>query len=120
MQYNWGYPAALKNALDYLYQSWNGKPAMIVSYGSHGGGKGAAQLKQVRVLLLCSKALLQTGFRQQHTLAAVQNGSLSCNTTPTECAGAARAQDECGAHHARAHAHQAAPAGGRDPVPSTA
>eukprot|EP00891_Asterochloris_glomerata_P006230 jgi/Astpho2/6230/Aster-03636 len=46
-QYNWGYPAALKNALDYLYRSWNGKPAMIVSYGSHGGGKGAAQLKQV-------------------------------------------------------------------------
>ena len=51
MQYNWGYPAALKNALDYLYRSWNGKPAMIVSYGSHGGGKGAAQLKQVRALV---------------------------------------------------------------------
>ena len=51
MQYNWGYPAALKNAVDYLYHSWNGKPAMIVSYGSHGGGKGAAQLKQVRALV---------------------------------------------------------------------
>ena len=61
MQYNWGYPAALKNALDYLYRSWNGKPAMIVSYGSHGGGKGAAQLKQVRALDMIVKAMLCPG-----------------------------------------------------------
>jgi NAD(P)H-dependent FMN reductase len=46
-QYNWGYPAPLKNALDHLYREWTGKPAVIVSYGSHGGGKCAAQLRQV-------------------------------------------------------------------------
>jgi len=46
-QYNWGYPAPLKNALDHLYQEWNGKPVIIVSYGGHGGDKSAAQLKQV-------------------------------------------------------------------------
>jgi len=46
-QYNWGYPAALKNALDHLHGEWRGKPAAIVSYGGHGGGKCAAQLKQV-------------------------------------------------------------------------
>ena len=46
-QYNWGYPAVLKNALDHLYQEWAGKPLMIVSYGGHGGGKCAAQLRQV-------------------------------------------------------------------------
>ncbi len=46
-QYNWGYPAALKNALDHLYREWSGKPAMIVSYGGHGGGKCADQLRQV-------------------------------------------------------------------------
>ncbi|KAE8137550.1 flavo protein-like protein [Aspergillus pseudotamarii] len=46
-QYNWGYPASIKNAIDYLYHEWNGKPAMIVSYGGHGGGKAAEQLKQV-------------------------------------------------------------------------
>ena len=71
MQYNWGYPAALKNAVDYLYHSWNGKPAMIVSYGSHGGGKGAAQLNQVCVLHV-SKATLQAVSGQQQTLAAMQ------------------------------------------------
>ncbi|KAE8373332.1 flavo protein-like protein [Aspergillus bertholletiae] len=46
-QYNWGYPASVKNAIDYLYHEWEGKPAMIVSYGGHGGGKAAGQLKQV-------------------------------------------------------------------------
>lgn len=46
-QYNWGYPAALKNALDYLYHEWLGKPAVIITYGTRGGGKAAAQLQQV-------------------------------------------------------------------------
>ncbi|MEV6276814.1 NAD(P)H-dependent oxidoreductase [Nocardia sp. NPDC051832] len=46
-QYNWGYPAALKNALDYLYHEWSGKPAAVATYGTRGGGKGAAQLLQV-------------------------------------------------------------------------
>jgi NAD(P)H-dependent FMN reductase len=46
-QYNWGYPASIKNAIDYLFNEWKGKPAMIVSYGGHGGGKAAGQLKQV-------------------------------------------------------------------------
>jgi NAD(P)H-dependent FMN reductase len=46
-QYNWGYPAALKNAIDHLYKEWTGKPVMIVTYGGHGGNKCAAQLRQV-------------------------------------------------------------------------
>lgn len=46
-QYNWGYPAALKNALDHLYAEWAGKPALIVTYGGRGGGLCAAQLRQV-------------------------------------------------------------------------
>ncbi|DBA89875.1 TPA: hypothetical protein ACH3X2_004731 [Trebouxia sp. C0005] len=46
-QYNWGYPAALKNAIDYLYHEWLGKPAVVITYGTRGGGKAAAQLQQV-------------------------------------------------------------------------
>jgi NAD(P)H-dependent FMN reductase len=46
-QYNWGYPAPLKNALDHLYKEWADKPAVIVTYGGQGGGKCAAQLRQV-------------------------------------------------------------------------
>jgi NAD(P)H-dependent FMN reductase len=46
-QYNWGYPAVLKNAIDHLYAEWRSKPAAIVTYGGHGGGKCAVQLRQV-------------------------------------------------------------------------
>lgn len=46
-QYNWGYPAALKNALDYLYVEWWDKPASVYTYGTRGGGKGAQQLQTV-------------------------------------------------------------------------
>jgi NAD(P)H-dependent FMN reductase len=46
-QYNWGYPASLKNAIDYLFHEWGGKPALVVSYGGHGGVRAAAQLIQV-------------------------------------------------------------------------
>lgn len=43
-QYNWGYTAALKNALDYLYVEWRDKPASVFTYGTRGGNKGAQQL----------------------------------------------------------------------------
>ena len=46
-QYNWGYPAPLKNAIDHLYEEWRGKPLLIITYGAHGGGKCAVQLRQV-------------------------------------------------------------------------
>jgi len=46
-QYNWGYPAPLKNAIDHLYREWKGKPVLVVTYGGHGGGKCAAQLREV-------------------------------------------------------------------------
>jgi NAD(P)H-dependent FMN reductase len=46
-QYNWGYPAPLKNAIDHLYKEWEGKPVVILTYGGHRGDKCAAQLKQV-------------------------------------------------------------------------
>jgi NAD(P)H-dependent FMN reductase len=46
-QYNWGYPAPLKNAIDHLYKEWGGKPVVIVTYGGHGGSKCANQLREV-------------------------------------------------------------------------
>lgn len=46
-QYNWSIPASLKNALDYLYWEWNGKPAGVVTYGGKGGGKAGGHLQQI-------------------------------------------------------------------------
>jgi NAD(P)H-dependent FMN reductase len=51
-EYNYGYTAPLKNALDYLHHEWHYKPAGIVSYGGVAAGTRAAQmLKQVLTTL---------------------------------------------------------------------
>lgn len=42
-EYNHSYSPALKNALDYLYQEWNYKPATFISYGSLAGGSRAVE-----------------------------------------------------------------------------
>ena len=47
-EYNFGYPATLKNALDFLYNEWTYKPVAFVSYGGIAGGTRSMQaLKQV-------------------------------------------------------------------------
>lgn len=46
-QYNWGYPAPLKNALDFLYREWNEKPVTSVTYGTRGGNRAAQQIHEV-------------------------------------------------------------------------
>jgi NAD(P)H-dependent FMN reductase len=47
-EYNYGYPAALKNAIDYLHHEWQHKPVGFVSYGGVAAGTRAVQqLKQV-------------------------------------------------------------------------
>ncbi len=47
-EYNHGYPAPLKNAIDYLNQEWGYKPLGFVSYGGVSAGTRAVQqLKQV-------------------------------------------------------------------------
>jgi NAD(P)H-dependent FMN reductase len=47
-EYNYGFNAATKNAIDYLHAEWQNKPAGIVSYGGVAAGTRAAQmLKQV-------------------------------------------------------------------------
>jgi NAD(P)H-dependent FMN reductase len=47
-EYNYGYPAPVKNALDFVYQEWNYKPIGFVSYGGIAAGTRSTQmLKQV-------------------------------------------------------------------------
>jgi NAD(P)H-dependent FMN reductase len=51
-EYNHGFNAPLKNAIDYLHQEWAHKPAGFVSYGGVGAGMRAVQqLKQVLISL---------------------------------------------------------------------
>ncbi|HEY8594116.1 MAG TPA: NAD(P)H-dependent oxidoreductase [Devosiaceae bacterium] len=47
-EYNFSFPASLKNALDYLHREWHYKPMAFVSYGGLAAGTRAVQmLKQV-------------------------------------------------------------------------
>ncbi|HEY1645968.1 MAG TPA: NAD(P)H-dependent oxidoreductase [Candidatus Saccharimonadales bacterium] len=46
-EYNAGYPAPLKNALDYLKTEWANRPILVVSYGFGGGASAAHQLSEV-------------------------------------------------------------------------
>ncbi|OSC71759.1 NADPH-dependent FMN reductase [Streptomyces sp. 4F] len=47
-EYNHGYPASLKLAIDYVYSEWRAKPVGFVSYGGMAGGQRAVeQLRQV-------------------------------------------------------------------------
>ena len=51
-EYNHGYPAVLKNAIDYVYKEWNNKPIAFMSYGGAAGGtRSVQQLRQVVVEL---------------------------------------------------------------------
>src|SRR5699024_595323 len=45
-EYNYGLPAPLKNALDFVYHEWTYKPAAFVSYGGVAGGARSVQMIQ--------------------------------------------------------------------------
>ena len=47
--YNHGYPAALKNAMDWLFEEWRHKPVSFVGWGQVGGAISIEQLRQVAV-----------------------------------------------------------------------
>ena len=46
-EYNHGYTAALKNAIDYLYAEWTRKPAAFLAFGNAEGARAVQQLKLV-------------------------------------------------------------------------
>jgi NAD(P)H-dependent FMN reductase len=50
-EYNHGYPAVLKNALDYVYYDWSRKAVAFVSWGGTGGTRCVEQLRLVTIEL---------------------------------------------------------------------
>ena len=50
-EYNHGYPAVLKNAIDWVFHEWRNKPVAFVSYGNAGGARAIEQLRQVVIEL---------------------------------------------------------------------
>lgn len=50
-EYNHAPTAVLKNAIDWVYQEWNDKVISYVGYGSVGGARAIAQLRDIAVEL---------------------------------------------------------------------
>ncbi len=50
-EYNHGYPASLKNAMDHVFPEFNRKPVTFVGYGNVGGARAIEQLRLVAVEL---------------------------------------------------------------------
>jgi NAD(P)H-dependent FMN reductase len=48
-EYNHGYPAVLKNAMDWTFVEWRRKPIAFVGWGNVGGARAIEQLRQVSV-----------------------------------------------------------------------
>lgn len=79
-EYNNGYSAALKNAIDYLHAEWKDKPVGFVSYGGVAAGTRAVQqLKQV-VTTLRMVPVFESVNIPFHTQFLDEDGSLQ----PTE------------------------------------
>ena len=50
-EYNHGYPAVLKNAMDWTFVEWRRKPVAFVGWGNVGGARAIEQLREVSVEL---------------------------------------------------------------------
>jgi len=50
-EYNHGYPAVLKNAIDHTWVEWRRKPVTFVGWGNVGGARAIEQLRLVMVEL---------------------------------------------------------------------
>src|SRR5260221_11393829 len=48
-EYNYGPPAVLKNAIDWVYPEWNRKAVAFVSYGNAMGARGVQQLRETAI-----------------------------------------------------------------------
>ncbi len=87
-EYNAGYTAPLKNALDYLKTEWANRPIFIVSYGFGGGASAAHQLSEVLTrigtvqiepniaILIGDKLNANGGIDDPHTSLAIHNDEL--------------------------------------------
>jgi NAD(P)H-dependent FMN reductase len=87
-EYNYGYPASIKNAIDYLHHEWQYKPVGFVSYGGVAAGTRAVQqLKQV-VTTLRMLPVVESVNIPFHTQFLDEDGALQPNEIMEQAADA--------------------------------
>ncbi|WOP19360.1 NAD(P)H-dependent oxidoreductase [Raineyella sp. LH-20] len=62
-EYNGGYPAGVKNALDALANEWVGKPFAVASYGARGGARAFKQISEIITNLGAELVEVEPGLR---------------------------------------------------------
>lgn len=65
-EYNYGVPGGVKNAIDYVFHPWKGKPIALVTYGLGGGKHSSDQLQHI-----LSKMSLQVLFPKEFILCSL-------------------------------------------------
>jgi NAD(P)H-dependent FMN reductase len=84
-EYNHGYPASLKNAIDYLHHEWRHKPVGFVSYGGVASGtRSVEQLQQVVTAVKMTPLFEQVNipFYQQF----IEDGAVRANEVMEQAA----------------------------------
>ncbi len=74
-EYNHSIPAALKNALDFLYAEWNNKAAGFVGYGLHGATRAIEHLRLILAELRIATVRTQVALSVHHDFTRDADGA---------------------------------------------
>ena len=76
-EYNFGPPAVLKNALDWVYPEWNRKAAAFVSHGGTAGVRSVQMLREIVVELQLAPLRNAVHIPREVLLAHFQGGDVN-------------------------------------------
>jgi len=92
-EYNYGPPAVLKNAIDWVYPEWNRKAACFVSYGSAMGARSVQQLRQTAIELQLAPVRSSVHIPVATLWAHYQGGDVDAGLAGLEAAAGAMIDD---------------------------
>lgn len=85
-EYNFGFPAPIKNAIDFLYKEWMNKPVAFVSYGGVSGGLRSTQMLKQVVTAVCMMPVVDQVNIPFFAKMIDENGEFIPNDTVTKSA----------------------------------
>ena len=92
-EYNYGPPAVLKNAIDWVYPEWNRKAVGFVSYGSVMGARGVQQLRETAIELQLAPVRSSVHIPVATLLAHYQDGDVDAGLGQLEVSAGALIDD---------------------------
>src|SRR5258705_5094172 len=93
-EYNYGPPAVLKNALDWVYPEWRRKAVCFVSYGNAGGARSVQQLRQNVIELQLAPIRSSVHIPVATLMAHYQGGDVDAGVAELDSAAAEPLSDD--------------------------